>query len=37
MARRTLTTNDVVEILDAIDEPVMHGSDDEDILCEEGM
>ena len=37
MARRTLTTNDVVEMLDESDEPVMHGSDDEDILCEEGI
>ena len=36
MARRSLAVEDVMELLDDPDEPVMAGSDEEDILCEEG-
>ena len=34
MAKRRLTTSEVIGLLD---DPVMGGSDDEDILCEEGI
>ena len=36
MARRTLAVEDVMELLDDPDEPVIDGSDEEDILCDEG-
>ena len=36
MAVRPLTAADVIEMLDDPDEPVTSGSDDEDILWEEG-
>ena len=34
--RATLTAEDVVGLLDDLDEPIMDGSDDEEILCEGG-
>ena len=37
MAKRRLTTSEVIGLLDDPEEPVMDGSDDEDILCEEGI
>ena len=37
MCRRVLTGNDDLGLLDDPDEPVMPGSDDEDVLCDEGI
>ena len=36
MAKGRLGASDALGMLDDADEPVMDGSDDEDILCEEG-